>query len=188
MRIFKIYCLSIFQIYNTVLLTMASIWYIISPWHLFFNWTFVPFDPLHPFCQPFIPYLWQSPICSLYLWPLFFVCLVGFCLFVCLFSYIPCIGDIIRYLFFSAWLILLWHGQSFHACSQKQQDFLLFSCLNNTYYIYIYIYIYTYTHTISYYILLLYITFQMNSLNPSIILIIKGRLFFGVKSIFQVKL
>ena len=33
-----------------------------------------------------------------------------------------------------------------------------------------------YIYTISYYMFLLYITFQMNSLNPSIILITKGRL------------
>ena len=47
-----------------------------------------------------------------------------------------------------------------------------------------------YIYTISYYMFLLYITFQMNSLNPSIILITKGRLLGrgGVKSIFQVKL
>ena len=79
--------------------------YCIPMIYLFFNWKFVPFDPLHPSCQPFTPYLWQSPICSLYLWPLLFMSILF--LFVCLFSYSPCIDDIIRCLSFSAWLISL---------------------------------------------------------------------------------
>ena len=52
-RIFKIFSLSNLKIYNRVLLTIITMLYIISPGpHLFYNWMFVLFDPLHSFHPP----------------------------------------------------------------------------------------------------------------------------------------
>ena len=47
MRTLKIYSHSNFQLYNTVLLTVDTILYIMFLGCIF-NWKFVPFDPLHP--------------------------------------------------------------------------------------------------------------------------------------------
>ena len=47
MRTLKIYSHSNFQLYNTVLLTVDTILYIMSLGCIF-NWKFVPFDPLQP--------------------------------------------------------------------------------------------------------------------------------------------
>ena len=48
MRIFKVYSRGNFQTCHTMVATL----YIASPWHLFYNWEFVPFGPLHPVCLP----------------------------------------------------------------------------------------------------------------------------------------
>ena len=49
----KIYCLSNFQICNTILLTIVTMLYITFPsLYLFYNWKFIHFDPLYPFCSP----------------------------------------------------------------------------------------------------------------------------------------
>ena len=62
------YSLTNSQIYNTVVLTIVTVLYVTSPGlNLFYNWKFVPFDPLHPFHPPSTFCLWQPPICSLYL-------------------------------------------------------------------------------------------------------------------------
>ena len=53
----KIYSLSNCQIYNTVLLTIVTMLYITFLWHLFPNWTFVPFDPIHPFYPHLLMFL-----------------------------------------------------------------------------------------------------------------------------------
>ena len=54
MRTFKFYSLSNFQIYTTVLVSIVTIVYIISPaliTYLFYNWEFIPFDvPHHCVC------------------------------------------------------------------------------------------------------------------------------------------
>ena len=74
--------------------------------HLFYNWKFVPFNLLYPFHSlPPTPCLCQPPICPLYLWAWW----SGgrSCLFVCLFFKISHISEIIRYLSFSVWFILL---------------------------------------------------------------------------------
>ena len=62
--------------------------------YLFYNWTFVPFESLHPF--PPLPtlHLWQPPVCSLYL-------SLGFILF---YFQMPHMSEIIQYLSFSIWL------------------------------------------------------------------------------------
>ena len=54
MRTYKIYCLSNFQIYSAVL-TVDTMLYIISAdfaYLFIYNQKCVPFDHLHPFCQP----------------------------------------------------------------------------------------------------------------------------------------
>ena len=51
MKIFKIYLLSNFQLYNTVLLTIVTVLYL-HPQDLSYNWKFVPFDYFHLFCPP----------------------------------------------------------------------------------------------------------------------------------------
>ena len=61
-KFFKIYLLGNFQIRNTILI-LATMLYIPFSW-LVLYWKFVPFDPLHPFCPP---YLLKSPVCFLYL-------------------------------------------------------------------------------------------------------------------------
>ena len=72
MRIFKIYSFSNFQIYNTSLLTIVTMFvHHIPRTFQFSNWKFVPFDFLYPFCS--VPTSWQLPICSLYLWVQFFL-------------------------------------------------------------------------------------------------------------------
>ena len=47
--------------------------YITSSWHLFYNWKFVPFDSLHPFCPPHIlapggyhSFIYAAPISFLF--------------------------------------------------------------------------------------------------------------------------
>ena len=53
MRTFKIYSLSNFQIYNTVLLTIDTMLSLTSPGVVYFTaGSFVPFDPHLPFCPP----------------------------------------------------------------------------------------------------------------------------------------
>ena len=44
MRTVRVYSPSNFQVYNTVLTIVAMLNYT----YLFYNWRFVPFDPLHP--------------------------------------------------------------------------------------------------------------------------------------------
>ena len=83
MRTFKICCLSNLQIYNTVLLTLVTMSYIISPWHLLHNWKFFHFDHLHPFYPSLTLCLWQPWTCSLYLWVHFVLFIY---LFICLFA------------------------------------------------------------------------------------------------------
>ena len=63
-RTFKTYYLSHFQICNMVLLTVATKLYFKSS-RLIYNWKFVPFDHLNPFCSPQL--LQQPLICSLFL-------------------------------------------------------------------------------------------------------------------------
>ena len=68
MRTFKMYSLSDFQIYNTVLLTVVTMLYIYIPrGYLSYDWKLLPFDHLHPFPSPLTPCLWQLPISSLFL-------------------------------------------------------------------------------------------------------------------------
>ena len=111
MRAFKIDSFSKFQICNTVL-TIVSMLYSTCPW--LYNWKFVPFDSLHLFCLLPTPHLWQTLICSLYLWAYFF------CFF---FKKIPYIGEIIWYLSFSIWLISL---SVIQPCCQKWQDLIFY--------------------------------------------------------------
>lgn len=70
MGTFKIFSLSNFQTSNIVL-TLVTMVYILLSGHLFQNWRFVVYDPLHPCCsssplQPLLHFL--------YLWAPFFVC------------------------------------------------------------------------------------------------------------------
>ena len=82
-------------------------WYITSPWLIYFLTRSLYL------LIPFIHFANSSPSTSgnhqpvLCICDFCFLCLFCFCLFVCLFSYIPCIGDITRCLSFSAWLISL---------------------------------------------------------------------------------
>lgn len=96
----KIYYFN-FQRYNMVQLTIITRLYIKSPGlNFFYNWKFVLFDPLNPFCPLPTPTLPQPPVCYLYLWTYFYIP----CLFACLFCFvlqIPCITEIIQYLPFS---------------------------------------------------------------------------------------
>ena len=69
MKTFKIYSLGNFYTSNTLFLTVIVMLYIPSPWVLYFVTRSLCF--LTPFTH-FIhsdPSPWQSPICSLYLWP-----------------------------------------------------------------------------------------------------------------------
>ena len=92
MKTFKIYSFSNFQIYNTVLLTVVTMLYIISPQtYLSYNWKFVPFDHLHPM-SPLLR-LWKPLIWSLFLWVCFF--------------HISHISEILQYLSFSVWKVKL---------------------------------------------------------------------------------
>ena len=95
MRNFKIYFLRNFQICNTVLLTSHHDVHYIPMAYLFYNWNFVPFDPLlHPFLQSLIPCLCNHK--SLF-------CIYKFGIF----KKIPHINEITWYLSFSVWLISL---------------------------------------------------------------------------------
>ena len=78
MRTFKIYYFSSFQICNTVLPTTVVMLHAHSQDLFFCNWRFVPFDHLHPFYPSPTPHLWQTPICSLYLWTCFLFVFVDF--------------------------------------------------------------------------------------------------------------
>lgn len=72
MRPFRIYSLSNFQIYNTILLTIVTLLYIpVTYW--FYNWKFVLFNYLCPFCL-FLPPTsdkYQTILC--YVWLHFFL-------------------------------------------------------------------------------------------------------------------
>ena len=68
MKTFNIYSFWNFQIRNSVLLVIVIMLYITHPQDLHYSWKFVPFDHLHPFCSPLTSYLWQPPVCFLYLW------------------------------------------------------------------------------------------------------------------------
>ena len=87
-----------FRICKTVLLAIVTILYITSPWHLFYNWKFLPFDFLHLFGPLSASDNYQS---VLYIYEfVLFVC------FVCLFVF----GYIVRsngQMSFSVWLISL---------------------------------------------------------------------------------
>ena len=51
-RTFKINSFSNFQIYNTVLWTVVTCYTLHARTYLSYNWKFVPFDHLYPFCPP----------------------------------------------------------------------------------------------------------------------------------------
>ena len=73
MSTFKIYSLSNFQIYNTVLLTIVTnAVHYIPMTYLFYNWKFVSFDHFTHFAHQHPPPLATTNLfCSLYLWVLF---------------------------------------------------------------------------------------------------------------------
>lgn len=47
MKTCKVYCPSNFHVHNTTVLTGPHAEYFIPETYLFYNWTFVSFDPLH---------------------------------------------------------------------------------------------------------------------------------------------
>ena len=93
-KIFKIYSFINFQICDITLLIIVTMLYIISPIiSLFYNWKFLLLDPFHPFLPPT-----SQPL------PLvttnWFLTLILFC-------FHSNVSDIMHYLSFPIWLILL---------------------------------------------------------------------------------
>ena len=70
--------LSKFHKRKTVFLTTVTMLYgtYIPRNYLFYNWKCVPSEPVHLFHLALTPYLWQTPICPLYVWVWFILFIV----------------------------------------------------------------------------------------------------------------